>query len=65
MQQIIMSDAQWQLIRTNRSVSAIAAVGYENPYHFTRLFTRHIGLHPQAFREQFTTVQPDGSSLFL
>ena len=61
-----MSDAQWQLIRTNRSVSAIAAaVGYENPYHFTRLFTRHIGLHPQAFREQFTTVQPDGSSLFL
>ncbi|MGN1007420.1 MAG: AraC family transcriptional regulator [Butyricicoccus sp.] len=61
-----MSDAQWQLIRTNHSVSAIArAVGYENPYHFTKLFTKHIGLHPQAFREQFTTVLPDESSLFL
>lgn len=60
-----MSDAQWQLIRTNHSVSAIAhAVGYENPYHFTKLFTKHIGLHPQSFREQYTTVKPDESSLF-
>ena len=60
-----MSDAQWQLIRTNHSVSTIArAVGYENPYHFTKLFTKHIGLHPQAFREQYTTVKPDESSLF-
>ena len=61
-----MSDAQWQLIRTTHSVSAIARqVGYENPYHFTKLFMRHIGLHPQAFRERFTTVTPDESSLFL
>ena len=60
-----MSDAQWQLIRTTHSVSAIArAVGYENPYHFTKLFTKHIGLHPQEFREQYTTVKPDESSLF-
>jgi AraC-like DNA-binding protein/quercetin dioxygenase-like cupin family protein len=60
-----MSDAQWQLIRTNHTVKAIAcAVGYENPYHFTKLFTKHIGLSPQTFREQYTTVKPDESSLF-
>ena len=60
-----MSDAQWQLIRTTHSVSAIArTVGYENPYHFTKLFTKHIGLHPQEFREQYTTVKPDEFSLF-
>lgn len=60
-----MSDAQWLLIRSTPSVSSIShQVGYENAYYFTKLFTKRIGMHPQAFREQFTTLVPDESSLF-
>lgn len=60
-----LSDAQWLLIRSTKSVSEIGRlVGYDNSYHFTKLFTRHIGMHPQEFRERHTSLQPDGSALF-
>lgn len=55
-----MSDAQWMLIRTDKSVNKIAhEIGYENPYHFTRLFVKRLGVHPKDYREQFQTIRSD------
>jgi len=52
-----MSDAQWMLIQTDKSVNRIAQeVGYENPYHFTNLFTRRIGLHPKEYRDKYRSI---------
>lgn len=35
---------------------AAAQVGYEDPYHFSRLFRRHFGKPPVAFRSEFRRV---------
>lgn len=55
-----MSDAQWMLIRTDKSINKIAhEIGYENPYHFTKLFIKRLGVHPKDYREQFQTSRFD------
>lgn len=52
-----MSDAQWMLIRTDKSIHKIAhEIGYENPYHFTKLFVKRIGVHPKEYREKFQMI---------
>lgn len=57
-----MSDAQWMLIRTDKSINKIAReIGYENPYHFTKLFIKRLGVHPKDYREQFQTSPLDQS----
>ena len=45
--------AKHMLRFSSNSVREIAnAVGYEDPYYFSRLFTRHCGCSPSAFRSQ-------------
>lgn len=51
-----MSDAQWMLVQTDESINKIAQeIGYDNPYHFTQLFIKRLGVHPRDYREQFRT----------
>ncbi|MDR3708585.1 MAG: AraC family transcriptional regulator [Capsulimonadaceae bacterium] len=46
----VMQAAQ-RLLYTNASIDAIAAdSGFANRYYFTRVFTRHIGIGPAAYR---------------
>ncbi len=53
-----IGEAQWLLLTTDLSVRNIALhVGYENTYHFSKLFAKRIGMSPQAFREKFKTNQ--------
>jgi AraC-like DNA-binding protein len=43
-----------QLLLPGKTVKAAgAAVGYEDPYHFSRVFKRFHGLSPKAYRERF------------
>ncbi len=45
--------AQEQLLRSSDSISDIAAaVGYHDPFHFSRLFKARFGLSPTAYRQQ-------------
>jgi AraC-like DNA-binding protein len=38
---------------SNLTVAQIAArVGYEDPYYFSRLFSRHIGQSPRSYRRE-------------
>ncbi|MCD8010417.1 MAG: AraC family transcriptional regulator [Lachnospiraceae bacterium] len=49
-----ISEAQWELISTNRTVREIAEhVGYENTNHFSQLFMKYTGLKPLEFREKY------------
>lgn len=51
-----IGEAQWLLLTTELSVRDIALrVGYENAYHFSKLFAKRIGMRPQDFRERFKT----------
>lgn len=44
--------AKLLLAQTDRTVVAIAReVGYDDPGYFTRIFTRHAGVSPSAFRD--------------
>lgn len=48
-----MAHAATLLRETTRPIKAIAAdVGYDDPYHFSRLFRRRIGLSPTHYRDQ-------------
>lgn len=50
-----MHQAQWELVSTQATIKEIAAnVGYDNVYHFTKLFTERCGISPSAMREQYT-----------
>ncbi|HWQ90125.1 MAG TPA: AraC family transcriptional regulator [Clostridia bacterium] len=43
------------LATTNHKLQDIAtAVGYEDPFYFSRLFSKHIGMAPSAYREQYS-----------
>lgn len=47
-----MANAQSLLENTEYNISEIAeAVGYDNPLYFSRLFHRHVGLSPSAYRK--------------
>lgn len=52
-----IGEAQWLLLTTNQSIHDIAVqVGYENTYHFSKLFIKRIGMRPQDFRSKFKQV---------
>ena len=45
--------AQQLLIGTDRSVAEIAReVGHPDPYHFSRVFRRSVGVSPAKYRKQ-------------
>ena len=47
-----MANAQSLLESTEYNISEIAeAVGYDNPLYFSRLFHKHIGVSPTAYRK--------------
>lgn len=51
-----LGEAQWLLLTTDDSIRDIAQqVGYENIYHFSKLFDKRIGMRPQSFREKFNS----------
>ena len=57
-----ISVAKDLLIHTDKPISQIAEeVGYQNPYHFSSLFSRRTGLTPQEMRAicRHKTTQPD------
>lgn len=48
-----LTEARQMLISSNSSIKEIAAsVGHDDPFHFSRIFKRHYGASPQAFRRQ-------------
>lgn len=58
-----ISAAKDLLIHTDKPISQIAEeVGYQNPYHFSSLFSRRTGLTPQEMRAicRHSTTQPVG-----
>lgn len=53
----LMREARRKLAYTQSSVSAIAyALGYADPAHFSRAFTRDAGLSPRSFRAQLSVA---------
>lgn len=49
-----MNEAAWLLIHTDLDVVVISQqVGYENVYHFSKLFGKYKGCAPLAFREKY------------
>jgi AraC family transcriptional activator of pobA len=49
----LMREARRQLVYTNLQVATIAyALGFADPGHFSRVFSRATGLSPRAFRQQ-------------
>lgn len=60
-----VANARRLLESSNRSVEEITrAVGYENSRSFIRLFRRHVGMTPLAYRKQFRigSAEPDPTS---
>ena len=52
-QRLRLEKAQQLLLRSDQSVSEIgAAVGHPDPYHFSRVFRRSVGLSPAKYRRQ-------------
>jgi len=48
--------ASWLLLNANRSVTEVAhALGFFDSAHFSRLFKRHQGLSPRAYRKRYRT----------
>ncbi len=57
-----ISRAAKMLAEENLSVSEIAyACGFTNPYHFTRMFRRIMGLSPRAYRKSLRKAFSPGS----
>jgi AraC-like DNA-binding protein len=51
--------AQRLLAESDLTVAAIGRrVGYDDPAYFTRIFGRHIGMSPAAFRRRYLRVAP-------
>jgi AraC-like DNA-binding protein len=56
-----MSRAAHLLAHSDLSIETIAgAVGYENPFSFSRLFKKHIGIPPSAYRHNQARAEPAG-----
>lgn len=50
-----LQQARYLLLNRGLSISEIAMkVGYEDIFHFSKLFKKHFGKSPQAVRNQFT-----------
>ena len=48
-----MAEAQRQLHHSADSVAQLArALGYDDASYFSRVFKKHVGLTPEAFRRQ-------------
>jgi len=46
-----LGEAQTLLISTDLSITSISlAVGYGNPNHFDRMFSKYIGMSPSSYR---------------
>lgn len=53
-----LSEAKWLLVNTKDSLVSISQkVGYENTNHFSKLFTKRMGIPPLEFREKFSTYE--------
>jgi AraC-like DNA-binding protein len=51
--QVRLRDAQERLLDPEATVAAVAsAVGYPDPFHFSRVFKAHLGLSPMAWRRR-------------
>jgi AraC family transcriptional regulator of arabinose operon len=48
-----MEQARKYLLRTNLKIKEIGAkLGYDDPYYFSRIFTKHVGLSPANYRKE-------------
>lgn len=51
--QVRLRTAQQQLLGTGMEIQEIARrTGFADPFHFSRMFRRHVGLSPRAFRQR-------------
>ena len=51
--QLRMAEACRRLMSSDETVAEVAkAVGYADPYYFSRLFRRRIGIPPGAYRHR-------------
>lgn len=58
--QLRMDKAKTLLLQTDVQLKQIAeAVGYEDGYHFGRMFKKHVGISPGLYREQARTAAGD------
>ena len=52
--QVRLSEAKTLLAESDLAVARVAArVGYDDANYFSRLFTRHVGVAPSTFRDQY------------
>ncbi|MFG1378237.1 helix-turn-helix domain-containing protein [Xanthobacter autotrophicus] len=62
-QERMVLEARRHLLYTSMTVSEIAfLLGFTDPAYFTRLFTRHVGQSPSAYRDAFS-VPSDAAAL--
>lgn len=51
---IRMSQAKYLLSETNMRINDIADnIGYDDPFYFSRIFKKHVGVSPSAYRNKF------------
>ena len=51
---IRISQAKYLLTETNMRINDIAKnIGYDDPFYFSRIFKKHIGVSPSAYRKKF------------
>ena len=52
--QVRLLEAKTLLAESDLAVARVAArVGYDDANYFSRLFTRHVGVAPSTFRDQY------------
>ncbi len=58
-QRLRMDVAASLLLNTNRSIKEISFdMGYSNPFHFSRSFSRYADMSPRVYREQYFRANP-------
>lgn len=56
-----ITEAKFALTTTSESLNQIAwKVGYENTYHFSKLFLRHVDCSPTDYRKKFNHQHDEG-----